>query len=178
MINKVTEMKKKIIAIILTIVLVSAVAAGVAFGDDIIAAMTHRDLVDEYNDYPVQTVERENYILESTRQEADDGVVVYSFVIKDKISEEVIFRCPGAWRAWDLKYIGFVDDGLDVYVASADVGDTEYRYKDGEWEEIYMPEITYYSQVDADKAVFISDDCQEYFEMMVDIRENSSDVSA
>ena len=159
-------MKKKIIAIILAVVLISAVAAGVVFGDDILAVSTHREIVDAYDDYPLQTKERGNYILVSTRQEADDGVVVYSFVIKDKNSEEIVFKCPGAWRSWDLKYIGFIDDGLDILVASGDMGNTCYSYADGEWTEIYNPEKTDYSQLSEDKAVFISDDYQDYFDMI------------
>ncbi|MBQ3127591.1 MAG: hypothetical protein IJC13_00975 [Clostridia bacterium] len=159
-------MKKKIIAIILAVVLISAVAAGVVFGDDILAVITHREIVDAYDDYPLQTKERGNYILVSTRQEADDGVVVYSFVIKDKNSEEIVFKCPGAWRSWDLKYIGFIDDGLDILVASGDMGNTCYSYADGEWTEIYNPEKTDYSQLSEDKAVFISDDYQDYFDMI------------
>lgn len=159
-------MKKKIIAIILAVVLISAVAAGVVFGDDILAVIAHREIVDAYDDYPLQTKERGNYILVSTRQEADDGVVVYSFVIKDKNSEEIVFKCPGAWRSWDLKYIGFIDDGLDILVASGDMGNTYYSYADGEWTEIYNPEKTDYSQLSEDKAVFISDDYQEYFDMI------------
>lgn len=159
-------MKKKIIAIILAVVLISAVAAGVVFGDDILAVITHREIVDAYDDYPLQTKERGNYVLVSTRQEADDGVVVYSFVIKDKNSEEIVFKCPGAWRSWDLKYIGFIDDGLDILVASGDVGNTCYSYADGEWTEIYNPEKTDCSQLSEDKAVFISDDYQEYFDMI------------
>ena len=159
-------MKKKIIAIILAVVLISAVAAGVVFGDDILAVITHREIVDAYDDYPLQTKERGNYILVSTRQEADDGVVVYSFVIKDKNSEEIVFKCPGAWRLWDLKYIGFIDDGLDILVASGDMGNTCYSYADGEWTEIYNPEKIDYSQLSEDKAVFISDDYQDYFDMI------------
>ncbi len=162
-------MKKKITAIILAVVLISVIGAGVAFGDDILAVITHREIVDAYDDYPLQTKEQGDYILESTRQEADDGVVVYSFVIKDKATQEFVYKCPAAWRAWDLKYIGFIGDGLDVLVASGDVGETRYSYADGEWIEIYDPEKIDYSQLGEDKAVFMSDDCQEYFDWISDI---------
>lgn len=167
-------MKKKIIAIILAVVLISVIGVGVAFGDDILATVTNREIVDAYDDYPLQTKEQGGYILESTRQEADDGIVVYSFVIKEKASEEIIFKCPGAWRSWDLKYIGFIGDSLDILVASGDVGETYYSYADGEWTEIYNPEKIDYSQLGEDKAVFISDDSQEYFDWISDIKENSS----
>lgn len=169
-------MKKKIIAIILSVVVVSVVAVGVVFGDDILGAMAFRAIFGAYDNYPIQTKEQGDYILESTRQEADDDVVVYSFVIKDKFSEEIVFKCPGAWRSWDLKYIGFIDDGLDILVASGDVGETCYRYTDGEWIEIYNPEKIDYSQLGEDKAVFVSDDCQEYFDWISDYKENSPNI--
>lgn len=161
-------MKKKIIAIIV-VFLIAVISVGFIFGDDISAIVAHREIVSDYDDYPIKNIEQNNYILESTRQEADDGIVLYSFVIKDKTSKDIIYKCPDAWRSWDLKYIGFIGDGLDILVASADVGETYYNYADSEWTEIVNAGKTDYSQLGEDKAVFISDDYQEYFDFVSDL---------
>ncbi len=169
-------MKKKIIAIILAVFLISVIATGVVYGDEIFGVMTHRAIFGAYDDYPIQTKERGDYILESTRYATDNDVVVYSFVIKDKKSEEIVFECPDVWRSWDLKYIGFIGDGLDILVTSGDVGSTGYRYENGSWIEIYNPKNIDASQLGEDKAVFFSDDCLEYFDWVSDYTENSTNI--
>ncbi|MBR3835431.1 MAG: hypothetical protein IKJ69_01420 [Clostridia bacterium] len=54
-------MKKIIIAIILAVFLVSVAVLGVTFGDYILAVVTNREIVDAYDDYPLQTKEQVDY---------------------------------------------------------------------------------------------------------------------
>ena len=155
-------MKKKIIAIILAVVLISAVATGVTFGDDIFAVMTHREFISAYDNYPIQSAEQGNYILESTKQTDENNITVFSFVIKNKETRNVVFECPYSWRAWDLKYIGFVDE-TEVLVVSADVGCMSFRSENSLWVKIENPYIPPLKSIDKDKAVFVADNYDDYF---------------
>ena len=153
-------MKKKIIVTVIVSVLICAVAVGFAYSDDILVFFTHRSIAEAYNDYPVKSVQKGKYSLKSIKTVSEDNVTNFSFVVKDE--EEVVFECPHSWRAWDLKYIGFVDE-TEVLVVSADVGCTSFRSANGSWVEIENPYIPPLKSIDKDKAVFVADNYEDYF---------------
>ena len=58
----------------------------------------------------------------------EDGDMDFlTFYIEDP-NGEVVFDCEESWRCWDFKGIKFIADTNDIYVDSADVGATIYRY--------------------------------------------------
>ena len=65
------------------------------------------------------------YILETFRQDTAEAAMA-SFRILSAAEESLLYTCPDAWRAIDLKGIQWTEEGWDVQILSGDVGTVTY----------------------------------------------------
>ena len=115
------------------IIIALSIAAIVGFAL-IYGGMFHamRDVVEGGENCSEEEILSENgeYLL-CISHEDSEGTASMSFDIKDAEDGTMLYTCPDAYRAYDLKGIEW--DGIDVIVKSADVGTYRYVYSDGSW---------------------------------------------
>ncbi len=73
-----------------------------------------------------QTISNGQYAIKTQVFEAD-GMDFLTFNVLDN-DNNIVFECKENWRCWDFKEIKFLDGSNDIYVYSADVGTTIYRF--------------------------------------------------
>lgn len=73
-----------------------------------------------------QTIPNGKYIIKTEILE-DGDMDFLTFCVEDS-DGNVVFNCEENWRCWDFKEIKFLDGSNDIYVDSADVGTTIYRF--------------------------------------------------
>lgn len=71
------------------------------------------------------------FSIKTKSYELDDLDFITFYIEDDK--GNVVFVSNEGWRKWDFKDIYFINDTNDIYVYSADVGTTIYKFTGETW---------------------------------------------
>lgn len=89
-------------------------------------------LVEEATHYEPVSLVKDSYLLQTERRNIGGGAYV-TFTIRLQPSGELLYTCPQLYRSWDLRAIGWSQEGYDVIVRTGERGVAVYRYSDGGW---------------------------------------------